>query len=369
MNATALACGERVVRCLAGEAVDRLPFGVGIGWGPWGETLARWRRETGRPDLDPARELGFDASFAVPAVHPGIWPEFPAEVIEKTAEFVIARNERGITTRNRRDGGSMPEWLDYPVKTPADWQRLKRERLDPAAPGRLAEDWAAFRARLARTGEAVQAGSFPWGVFGTPRDLLGAEELLVSFYAEPAMVRDMMEHLVTLWLSLWEQVAAEVQIDHIHIWEDMSGRQGSLISPRMIEEFMMPGYDRIAAFARARGVRLVSVDTDGDCRELVPAMMGHGVNVFFPFEVQAGCDVLEYRAKYPTLGILGGLDKRALAAGRSATDREVRRAARMAERGRYVPGFDHLVPPDVSWGDFRYAAGELRKVCFGEFGA
>jgi len=369
VNAVELACGERVVRCLAGEAVDRLPYGVGIGWGPWGETLARWRREAGRPDLDPAREFGFDGSFALPAMHPGIFPKFEPQVIEKNAEFVIARDERGITARNRRDGGSMPEFLDYPVKTPADWERLKRERLDPAAPGRTPEDWAAFRARLSRTGEAVQVGAFPWGVFGTPRDLLGAEELLVSFYSEPAMVRDMMEHLVTLWLALWERVAAEVQIDHIHIWEDMSGRQGSLISPVMIGEFMMPGYDRIAAFARARGVRLVSVDTDGDCRELVPVMIRHGVNVFFPFEVQAGCDVLDYRAKYPTLGIIGGLDKRALAAGRAEIDQQVRRAARMAERGRYVPGFDHLIPPDVPWENFRYAAGELRRVCFGEFGA
>ena len=127
------------------------------------------------------------------------------------------------------------------------------------------------------------------------------------------MVRDMMQHLTTLWLVLWEQVAAEVQIDHIHIWEDMSGKQGSLISPRMVREFMMPCYDRIAAFAREHGVRLLSVDTDGDCSQLVPVMMEHGVNYFFPFEVQAGNDILAYRKKYPTLGIMGGLDKRALA--------------------------------------------------------
>ncbi len=85
--------------------------------------------------------------------------------------------------------------------------------------------------------------------------------------------------------------------------------------------------------------------------------------------VQAGCDVLEFRRRHPRLGILGGLDKRALAAGRREIDREVARAARMAERGRYVPGFDHLIPPDVPWENFRYAAAELRKVCFGEFGA
>jgi len=85
--------------------------------------------------------------------------------------------------------------------------------------------------------------------------------------------------------------------------------------------------------------------------------------------VQAGCDILEFRRRYPSLGIMGGLDKRALSIGQTAIDREVTRAARMVEMGRYVPGFDHLIPPDVSWTHFRYAANELLKVCRGEPGS
>jgi uroporphyrinogen decarboxylase len=263
----------------------------------------------------------------------------------------------------------MPEFLDYPVKTPDDWERLKRERLRVDESGRVTENWDEFRARLRRTGEAVQVGWFPWGVFGTPRDFLGAEEFLISFYSEPEMVRDMMNHLTTLWISVWERVAAEVQIDHIHIWEDMSGRNGSLISPAMTEEFMMPCYDRIADFARTHGVRVVSVDTDGDCSQLVPQMMRHGINMFFPFEVQAGNDILDYRRRYPTLGIMGGLDKRALAGTRADVDKELEKAAQMLKHPRYVPGFDHLIPPDATWENFRYAAEEMRKLCHGQRGA
>ena len=365
----ALSCGERAVRCLLGEPVDRLPFGVGIGYWPWGETHERWKRETGRQDLDIARELGFDGSFASPALKLGMFPEFENKVIEETPEFVVSRDWRGITMRNRRDGHSMPEFLEYPVKTRADWEQLKRERLEPLRAGRVCEDWEAFRARLQKTGEAVQLGCFPFGVFGTPRDIVGVESLLLRFYDEPELIREMMAHLTTLWLSVWEQVVREVRVAHIHIWEDMAGRQGSLISPQMIEQFMMPCYDRTLEFARAHGVRLISVDSDGDCRQLVPVMMKHGVNVFLPFEVQAGCDVFEYRRQYPTLGIWGGMDKRVLAGNRSDIDKEVARAARMAEQGRYVPCFDHLIPPDVPWESFKYACEELRKVCYGKAGA
>lgn len=362
-------CGERVVRCLGGQPVDRVPFGVGLGWHPWGQALERWRAESGIADLDAARHFGFDDSFATPTLHPGIYPPFAPELISEDEAFVVHRDERGITMRNRRDGGSMPEFLDYPVKTAADWARLRSERLDPEAPGRVTEDWDAFRARVDRTGEAVQVGWFPYGVFGTARDLMGVERLLVAFYDSPDLVRDMMERLTDVWLAVWERTAAEVRIDHIHIWEDMSGRQGSLISPAMVRRFMLPCYERIAALGRRVGVRLLSVDTDGDCGQLVGPMMAVGVNVFFPFEVQAGNDVLEYRRRYPTLGILGGLDKRALAAGRDAIDAEVERARAMVAAGRYVPGFDHLIPPDTPWEGYRYAAERLREVCHGARGA
>ncbi|MEI8243246.1 MAG: hypothetical protein WCI17_08275 [bacterium] len=121
--------GERLVRCLTGEPVDRIPFGVNLGWHPWGETLGRWRTESGLPGLDVGRTLGYDAGFAIPALESGPFPHFEQKVISETAEHVVSRDWRGITVRNRRDGGSMPEFLDYPVKSPADWERLKAERL------------------------------------------------------------------------------------------------------------------------------------------------------------------------------------------------------------------------------------------------
>ena len=360
-----LTCGERFMRCLTGQPIDRVPFGVGIGWAPWGETYERWKVESGDPALDVGKTLGFDLSCAGAKIYQGLWPEFAYEVLEKTDDYITARDGRGIVMRNRRDMHSMPLFLEHPVKDQADWTRIKTERLRVDDPSRVAEDWPAFRRRMQESGEAVQVGWFPYGVFGTPRDLMGAEEVLMAFYTDPEMIEDMMTHLTDVWLAVWERVAAETQIGHIHIWEDMSGRQGSLISPAMVKAFMMPCYDRIAAFAQAHGVRVVSVDTDGDCAELVPIMMEHGVNTFFPFEVAAGNDIEAYRRQYPTLGIIGGLDKRALAAGKAEIDREVEKAARMVKHGRYIPAFDHLIPPDVPWENFVYAAEQTRKLCGG----
>jgi len=180
------------------------------------------------------------------------------------------------------------------------------------------------------------------------------------------MVRDIMETLVTLWLSLYEAIAQRVHIDHIHIWEDMSGRNGSLISVQMLNEFMMPQYDRIAAFARAYDIPVISVDSDGDLSTLVPPMAAHGVTAFMPFEVQAGSDVLNYRRQYPKLGLMGGLDKYALTLDRSAMHRQLDRAQRMFAQGGYIVGFDHLIPPNVPWANYQYFIEQLRPMIFGK---
>lgn len=360
----AMTSRDRILNAFLGRPVDRVPFGLSFGWSAWGETFDRWKRETGNPDLDVHRELDFDPGFAQPQVHYGAWPEFEHQILSEDEQFIISRDFRGITMKNRRDGSSMPDFIDYPVKSADDWERYKAQRLDPQQPGRIAEDLRAFKEQA--RDRAVQVGVFPWGIFGTVRDLLGAEELLIAFYDMPEVVQDMMNHLTTLWLHLYEQVANVVQIDHIHIWEDMSGRNGSLISPEMVEQFMMPCYARIVAFASECGAQLVSVDTDGDCSQLLPIMTGHGINMFLPFEVAAGNDVVQYRRQYPSLAILGGLDKRALAKGKAAIDIEVNRCREMIRIGRYIPSWDHLIPPDVSWDNYKYAAEQIRDVCRGQ---
>lgn len=373
---------ERLLRTLRGEPVDRPPFGYGIGFWPWGQTLERWKVEAGIPDLDVARYFGYEPGCYVVPINQGAWPPFERQTLAEDEETITVRDPRGIVMRNRRDGLSMPAFLDYPVHNEREWEQYKAERLQPDAPGRFlkpgcgwnlwndalweagtAEEVGRHAAREAGAQQmAVQLGSYPWGVFGTARDILGVEELLVSFYTRPDLVRDIMNTLTDLWLSLFEEVTPYVRVDHIHIWEDMSGKQGSLISPAMIEEFMMPNYRKIRDFARAHGIPLISVDSDGRVDDLLPVMTRNGVNVFFPFEVQAGCDIEAYRRAFPELGMIGGLNKFALALGQRAIDAEIEKAARMLRHGRYIPCLDHLVPPDVPWEAYVYYIRRLRDV-------
>jgi uroporphyrinogen decarboxylase len=106
----------------------------------------------------------------------------------------------------------------------------------------------------------------------------------------------------------------------------------------------------------------MSVDTDGNPDRLAQPMIDAGVNLLFPLEVAAGCDVNVWRARYPTLAYMGGIDKRALALGHAAIDRELERVRPAVEKGRYIPDLDHLVPDDVSWDNYCYYAHALKRL-------
>jgi len=360
-----LSSGERVVRCLTGGDIDRAPYGTFLGWSPWQETYDRWKKESGDESLNVYKLLDFEASFEVVTFNIGMCPPFEEVLVEEDDTYRTWIDGRGIKIRNYKYNGSIPEYLEYPVKNPSDWERVKKERFNKASVERYIHfDWEEFKARVKSNDAAVQVGYYPYGMFGAPRDLMGAEELLVAFYDEPDMIKDMIDTLTDLWIHLYSIAAEHIQIDHLHIWEDMSGRQGSLISMDMVDKFMMPAYDKMADFAKSNNVRLISVDTDGDCAELVEIMTKHGVNAFMPFEVQAGNDILKYREEYPELGIVGGLDKRALAQDFSAIDKELEIAEKMIKLGRYAPCFDHLIPPDVPWINFKYAAKKMRELIF-----
>jgi hypothetical protein len=352
---------DRLLRTLACQPADHAPFVWWLGFSPWAATSQRWQSESGLSDLNPETYFGFAPFSSMVWVEYGPYPHFEQALIEETPEFITARDWRGIVTRNRRDMGSMPEFLLHPVATRTDWERYKAERLQPRLDERLAGLDQSINS-LRKIDAPVQVGAFPWGLFGTLRDLLGPERAFLSFYTDPGLVHDIMASYTTLWLSLYEAIAARIQIDHVHIWEDMAGKQGSLISLCMVEEFMMPHYDQIAAFCRNHQVPVFSVDSDGNVADLVPRMMRHGVNAFLPFEAQAGADVERCRVEYPGLGLLGGLDKNALIHGGADLRRELDRAGRLLAQGGWVPGFDHLIPPDVPWKHYCEFVGELKKL-------
>jgi uroporphyrinogen decarboxylase len=119
----------------------------------------------------------------------------------------------------------------------------------------------------------------------------------------------------------------------------------------------------MTGFFREHGIDIILVDSDGDVMRLIPLLIEGGVTGLYPFECTGQCDVVEARHLFPNFQIFGGIDKKEIAKGLEAIDRELeRKLPTMLARGGYVPFIDHTVPPDISWDNFQYYRRRLNEL-------
>lgn len=335
------------------KPVDSVPLWE---WGPWPSTLRRWQREALGEGNNPPQFAECDAKLQC-GVDLWMLPRYEERIICEDDETITKLSDRGVVMRTFKsaDAMSMPEHIEYPVKTRADWEELKK-RYNPFDEERFPADWKERCERWRHEGPVLlfQGPRSP-SLFGFVRELLGVERALYAFYDEPELVHDMMEFNTEFLINLLKRVLNEAPITAIFFWEDMCYRGGSLISPDMFLKFMLPRYRRITEFARSKGIDLIFVDSDGNVEELIPLWLQAGINGVYPMEVAAGMDVLKLRRQYgKELLMTGGIDKRVLAKNRRAIDKELEAKLPLAEQGGYIPHIDHAIPHDVPYENFAY---------------
>ena len=156
-------------------------------------------------------------------------------------------------------------------------------------------------------------------------------------------------------------------VDELFIAEDICYNVSSLISHDMMREFLFPYYQQLIAGIRSRQKDktrklFIQVDTDGAAHTVIDVYKEIGVNFMSPFEVASGNDVVELRKRYPDLLMTGGFDKRILAKGKEAIDREVDRIMPfMKKYGGYIPTCDHGVPEEVSFENYLHFRKRLKE--------
>ncbi|MFH0963508.1 MAG: uroporphyrinogen decarboxylase family protein [Planctomycetota bacterium] len=320
------------------------------------------------PHRDAWKDFDFDfLTIERIPVNFGFCPPFEEVVLEENEHTRVIRDVYGVTFRQFKDqfeqgpASSMPQFIAHPLKDAEDWEKLK-ERLDPHDPARFPDNWHELVQKYRNREFPLQLGCFPYGFFGTLRDFMGLQNLLLAFFDQPELIRDILDYLTDLWIEIWAKVVSRVDADVAHFWEDMCYRGGPLISPELFRHFMLPCYKRMTAFARDNGIDIITVDTDGNCWELIPLFLEGGVTGMWPFEVRAGMDIVEVRRRFPTLQICGGINLSALSAGKEAMDEELNKIALMLPTGGYIPFFDNDLLHDIPWENYRYFVTRQREI-------
>ncbi len=364
---------ERFISTMKFKPADRPWRWETLGF--WNETIARWHGEGLPTAFDISEKLfglnEFDCQTPVhfqPDLHPGLFPLFDEEILDESENTIKKISITGAVVEVPKDGHSIPPHiLEGPVRDRASWEDMK-VRLAPDTPGRVNQhEWIFPLA----TEHGFPMFVYICGIFGTLRHLFGVEPLMYAFYDQPELIHDIARNWVAMWKSVLAKIAGTYVPDMVNLWEDMCGRSGPLISPAMFETFMSPYYRELVTFMRNElGVTAVSADSDGDITLLIPKFVDAGVNMLYPFEVQAGMDVLKVRKEWPDQFVIwGGIDKRELAKDKAAIEKEVMKIVPpMLKAGGYIPGLDHLVHPEVPYENWLYFRDLTREVVDRYFG-
>jgi uroporphyrinogen decarboxylase len=350
---------ERFLRTMRYQEVDRRPLHV---VGAWKFTRDRWETEGLPEGVDVHEYLGV-TPMRLNNISCNTWlcPPYESKLLREDDEFVYRQDEYGRTARYFKDHDSMPEWIDFPVKTPEDLRRVMDEhyRVDDLD-ARFAPDWA-DKARAA--GEAdnvvlIDGGCYYW----TLRSLAGVETASYLLYDAYDTVDELFERYFTVCMEHLRRAVKLTTIDVIGFGEDIAYKNGPLMSPEMFRKLIKPRYRKIMDFAHEHGIDLTWYDSDGDIRLLIPDHLEVGVNSSAPTEVAAGMVPVELRRQFGReLRIIGGIDKRAVAAGREAIDAEIDRNRPLIAEGGFLPAIDHSVSSDISFDDYRYFLDRLTQ--------
>ena len=329
--------------------------------GYWPETVARWKTEGMPASAEPWDPVGITCYKRVPA-KVRFWPEFEPKLIEERDGHEVRQNENGIVYEVAKGQTNFPHFIRHPVQNMDDFDRL-RERLDANTPGRFPADWPAACQKLSHRDYILVMGFIEISFFGWPRDLMGVENLLMAYYDQPELIHAINRQHLEFVKTIYTRIARDVQFDFIFFWEDMAFKNGPLISPALFREFMLPYYQELIPYLKKLTGCKVILDSDGDITKLISLFIEGGVDGLLPFEVAAGMDIRKVAAEYPKLIISGGIDKREIAKGPAAIDRELEaKLPTMFRRGGYLPSMDHHVPPEVSYDNFRYYVNKVREI-------
>lgn len=335
-----------------------LPNGIGVMAGG-----LYWPTQGFPVDSDVRDYFGMDPTQRMVDVNLLFCPMFESGTVAEDAGSLTYTDIDGVTRKFLKEQATIPAGMDWPIKDRASWEKIKAERLRlDNIKDRFPANWDQLVQEYRNRDYPLALGGYPFGMFGTPSHLLGYEKLFELFYDDPALVHDIQNTFTEVWIAVFEEVLSQVEVDHIHFWEDISFGKGPMVSLATVREFMMPYYKRIIDFLKARGVKIILLDTDGDCNSLIPLYLEVGVTGMYPFEAHCGMDIVKVRQQYPSLQIMGGIPKAEIAKGRAAIDAALRPAEEVLKTGGYIPFGDHFIPPDVSWEDFSYYRTRLNEM-------
>ncbi len=346
---------ERATRIFNHQEADRVP----IIDTPWKTTIKRWVRD-GMPEnadwqdffeIDKTAEIGVNIS-----------PKYPVRRIFEDEKCYVETTEWGATMRKFKEDESTPEFLDFKVVTPDEWELCKKRMLEDDG---TRVDWDYLKKNYPiwqKEGRWIKA-NFWFGFDVTHSWMMGTENHLIAMYEEPEMVVDMYNTYLDCCIKQFEKIwDAGYRFDTIWWWDDMGYKGSTFFSNDLYRELLKPVHKRAIDWAHNHGI-FAELHSCGDIMTRIDDLVDLDLDALNPLEVKAGMKPIELKEKYgDKLAFHGGIDALAW----NDKERMIQTVRNivpvMKENGGYIFSSDHSIPNTVSLETFKAVIEEVKKI-------
>lgn len=216
------------------------------------------------------------------------------------------------------------------------------------------------KAGLGRGADAFLTGSHRDTLWERAYMLVGMEALMEYFFTEPEFVKDVFHHIMDFQLGIAEHyLAAGVEV--VECGDDLGTQRALLLSPRIINEFLVPEYRRLYSMYKERGV-IINFHTCGHIEPLIDLFVELGIDVINPVQATANDLSAIVSKSGGRLALQGGVSTKIIMEGpEEAIRAAVKHAiATAGGRGGYFCAPDQGMPfPPENIAAFNRAVEEL----------
>jgi len=361
---------ERLLKALAHEEPDRVPFDLG---GTPNSGIHRVAFEAVLPCIGhPGRavEVGIlplqlasipeDILTKLEVDTRGVWtspgPEWRLQ-IEETPKHWTYRDEFGLTKAMPKKDGLYFDPIERPLSgdISADeidaypWPRMD----DPARVTGLRDRVLEI---IQHAGAAAVMNTFYVGIFELGSYLRGYRQFLCDLALRNKRAKRLLSIATEMRIQYWEMVLDEVgdSVDVVAENDDLGVQDRLMISPEMYRELIKPLHRRVFSFIRKKAPRVnILLHSCGAIREVIPDFIEVGVDSLNPIQVSAaGMDTDELKRDFGDALTFwgGGIDTQGTLPHGTPTqvrDEVRRRVDDLADGGGFVFSAVHSIQADV----------------------
>lgn len=133
-------------------------------------------------------------------------------------------------------------------------------------------------------------------VVSQPRDLLGYENFLMSFYTDEELVTRLMEISCDYSCRICENLH-DLGVEVIVVGDDIADNNSLLMSPQMFRQMVLPHFTRLVQHAKSMGMKVIK-HSDGNLNAVVKDLIDAGIDCLDPIDRRGKMDLRALKREY-----------------------------------------------------------------------